>query len=234
MIDFHSHILPGIDDGSPDIETSLLLLEEEKKQGVDTIVFTPHFYPDRNTIDDFLRKRDEAFIKLQSAEGNENFPKFIPGAEVALTYEVPKLPDLEKLCICGTNLILIELPYHTYNEWVLNALFEISARGLHPVIAHFERFVTFEFFKALYEKILAMNFDIQINASFIFSRKEMKFLKTLIKQGYIPVLGSDVHNTTSRFIHLEEARKVVKKKFKDEILQKINNKPYELLEKHRN
>ena len=153
MIDFHSHILPGIDDGAQDIETSLALIEEEKKQGVSTIVLTPHFYPDRNTPDNFLKEREEAYRKLTSHPESSTFPNFIKGAEVALTYELPKLEGLEKLCIEGTNLILIELPYHTYNEWVLNALFGISARGLVPIIAHFERFVSFEFFKAFYKLI---------------------------------------------------------------------------------
>ncbi len=233
MLDFHSHILPEIDDGARDVETSLELIEEEKKQGVDTIILTPHFYPDRNNVSNFLKDRKNSYEKLIRHSTGKELPEFILGAEVALTYDTPKIPDLEKLCIEGTDLILIELPYHTYNEWVLNSLFEISARGLCPVIAHFERFVTFDFFKALYEKILAMNFDIQINSTFIFNKDEIKFLKNLLKKGVVPVLGSDVHNKDTRFIHLEEARNKIKKKFKEDTLLKIDNKPYVMLEEHK-
>ncbi len=232
MIDFHSHILPGIDDGSQDLETSLLILEEEKKQGIDKIILTPHFYPGRTNLNEFHEKKKRAYEQLMTTSESKSFPTLVFGSEVALTYDVPKLENLESLCIEGTNLILIELPYQTYNEWVLNSLFEISARGLTPVIAHFERFISFDFFKALYEKILDMNYNIQINATFAFSRQETKFLKNLLKKGVVPVLGSDVHNTDSRFVHLLEAREKIKKKFGDKILTEIDQKPYSLLEEH--
>ena len=55
MIDFHSHILPGIDDGSKNTQMSLAMIEEEKKQGVHTIVATPHFYADEDSVERFLK-----------------------------------------------------------------------------------------------------------------------------------------------------------------------------------
>lgn len=64
MIDFHSHILPGIDDGSASVEESLKLLEMLAEQGVKTVVATPHFYPDRTSVSDFLRRRDAAYQRL--------------------------------------------------------------------------------------------------------------------------------------------------------------------------
>ncbi len=233
MIDFHSHILPGVDDGARDVETSLALLTEEKKQGVDTVILTPHFYPATDNISNFIEITNKAYNFLSSSIDNISFPNIILGAEVALSYNLPKLTNIEKLCIQGTDLILVELPYKTYNEWILDSLFELSARGLTPVIAHFERYIKYDFFKTLYEKILAMNFDIQINSTFIFDKDERKFFKSLLKQNIVPILGSDTHNLENRFIHLKHANHYIKKKYKDNILNKINNKPYELLKLHK-
>ena len=67
MIDFHTHILPGIDDGSRDTEMSLAMLEAEMSQGVNTVVLTPHFYAHRRSIGHFLEKRQHALEKLQQA-----------------------------------------------------------------------------------------------------------------------------------------------------------------------
>ena len=61
MIDWHSHILPGIDDGSRDVSESLALIEKLSEQGVDTVVATPHFYADDNSVDAFLEKRNKAY-----------------------------------------------------------------------------------------------------------------------------------------------------------------------------
>ena len=66
MIDFHSHILPAIDDGSQDIITSLKMIEELSLNGIDTIILTPHFYPHKISLEKFLNNRETAFEKLIS------------------------------------------------------------------------------------------------------------------------------------------------------------------------
>lgn len=80
MIDFHSHILPGIDDGSRDIEMSLRMLESSLRQGVTAIALTPHFYADNDTPERFLKRRDESFRELQRVSGSR--PRLLKGAEV--------------------------------------------------------------------------------------------------------------------------------------------------------
>jgi protein-tyrosine phosphatase len=82
VIDFHSHILPGIDDGSRDVPTSLEMLHLAAAQGVDWMVATPHFYAWRDRMDDFLRRREEAFAALSSSLSPE-LPRILIGAEAA-------------------------------------------------------------------------------------------------------------------------------------------------------
>ena len=71
MIDFHTHILPGIDDGAKSLEESLSLLKMEQEQGVDTIVLTPHYFHERQSLDEFLQQRNTAYEQLRHAAERE-------------------------------------------------------------------------------------------------------------------------------------------------------------------
>ena len=82
IIDFHSHILPNIDDGSDSVETSLLMIDAMLNQGVDTVVATPHFYAHKDRIETFLQKRQNAFEALKKSLPNVSL-NIVVGAEVA-------------------------------------------------------------------------------------------------------------------------------------------------------
>ena len=81
LVETHCHIIPGIDDGSPDIDTSLAMIEKLQKQGAKKIILTPHYYSDNISLDDFLRRRDKAFNELMRALPSGS-PTLIPAAEV--------------------------------------------------------------------------------------------------------------------------------------------------------
>lgn len=87
MIDFHTHILPGIDDGAKSLEESLSLLKMEQEQGVDTIVLTPHYFHERQSLDAFLQQRNTAYEQLRHAAEREKISiNFHLGAEVRLAH----------------------------------------------------------------------------------------------------------------------------------------------------
>ena len=73
MIDFHTHILPGIDDGSRNSEESIQMLNLEQEQGITKIVFTPHFYANRNSVERFLKRREASYERLLSFAGEQRF-----------------------------------------------------------------------------------------------------------------------------------------------------------------
>lgn len=77
VIDFHSHILPGIDDGSRNVETSIGMLRMCKEHGVDTMIATPHFYADSNTVERFIDSRQKAYDKVMAE--NMGIPQIIMG-----------------------------------------------------------------------------------------------------------------------------------------------------------
>ena len=94
MIDWHSHLLPGIDDGSRDVEESLALLRMEAEQGVDTVVATPHFFADDGSVDSFVEQRQKSYETLRSAMP-EGSPDIVLGAEVRYYPGIVKLAELE-------------------------------------------------------------------------------------------------------------------------------------------
>lgn len=110
MIDFHSHILPGMDDGSQTVEESLTLLEMLRAQGVDTVAATPHFYARENSPEVFLRRRREAWERL-NARLTPGGPQVLLGAEVRYYRGISRLEELHRLCLSGTHVLLLEMPF---------------------------------------------------------------------------------------------------------------------------
>ena len=113
--DYHSHILPNIDDGSDSIKTSLKMIKMMKQQGIGIIVATPHFYMHREaSLDSYLVKRQNAYEKLMASD--PAVKDIHIGAEVAIEKGISVLGELEKLCISGTRLILLEPPFTQYRR----------------------------------------------------------------------------------------------------------------------
>ncbi len=187
FVDFHSHVLPRADHGSKSSDMSIAQLREAKKAGIDTIVATPHFYLERDSVDSFLERRESCYLRLmQKAETDI---KIIKAAEVRLDIGVSELPDLERLCIEGTNHILLELPDEPWQYWFFEFIKEIAeVRGLSPIFAHVDRYSP-----RGREKLLSLGYKAQINASALFGLGRKKYYSSLIEAGKIHVIGSDTH-----------------------------------------
>ena len=187
-VDFHAHILPCADHGSESLEMSLLQLKYAREAGVDTIVATPHFYPGDDTVDAFLERREKAYNELVSAGTGE--VKIVRAAEVQLATDIEKLEGLEKLCIEGTNYILLEFPAEPWPYWIYDSVTEIIRnRRLRPICAHIDRYSHLG-----RDKILRLNVDVQLNASALLdSRRHRHYYLDLIADDAVHILGSDVH-----------------------------------------
>lgn len=221
MTDLHTHILPDIDDGAPDMETALSMLDIEEKQGVNTVALTPHFYRSREHISDFLARRNSSWDKLKSNLKNKKHPQLILAAEVAYVPGIADWPELEQLCYTGTKLLLVEPPMTPWNDEMFYQLYAIEGRrGITPMIAHFERYIKIQS-KVRIEQFLEMGFPIQISAASLLRFCGRNQAMKLITE-YSAVLVSDCHNMNTRPPNLDEAAHVLKKKLgskADDILQ---------------
>lgn len=195
MIDIHTHILPGIDDGSQSVEETLEILNIMEKTGVKKVVATPHYYYDMWTIDEFLENRQVAYEKIIDKKP-ENID-IVLGVEVLLEYNLHK-EDLRKLAIEGTDYILIEMPYRKWDPWVFDELFKISAKhGLNIIIAHIDRYVDIVKKEDIHT-LMKMNLNFQVNVDFLGGIFRKSDSMQFIKDGVADFIGSDCHNMTTR------------------------------------
>lgn len=211
MIDFHVHLLPGIDDGSKNIKMSVAMLKESKRQGIDVSVATPHFYFDKQTKK-LIEKRNKEFELLTKfCKKNEiNCPEIIPGFEVFLSEKIYDEPELDRLLISGTNTLLLEMPRTKWDEEVFDRVDYIASKGYDVVLAHPERYASV-CGKKEYEKLFSYGFAGQVNAASFVNPACRDIAYHLIKDGRIHVIGSDAHNTGIRAVFMEIASEFIGK-----------------------
>ncbi len=197
MIDFHSHILPGVDDGSKDVKESLRLLSMLRRQGVDVVVATPHYYAGNETPEVFVDRRQKAYEQL-SAELPEESPQILLGAEIEYYEGISNLKGLEMLTFGADKLLLVEMPMKKWSELAIKELKTLSCiKGYTVVLAHIDRYMGFQP-PDVWKRLRQLGILMQVNASFfngLFTRR--KALSMLYK-GHINVIGSDCHNVENR------------------------------------
>lgn len=222
MIDWHSHILPGIDDGSRDVSESLAMLRILRDQGVDTVISTSHFYADDQSVDTFLEKRNKAFEMLRM-QLPKDFPKIVMGAEVLYYEGISRLSDLKKLCIEGTKLLLLEMPASRWTEYTVRELVELSTlKRITVVLAHVERYMRFQSADTM-RRLYSCGILMQVNASFLSELSSRNKAIRLLRNGEIHFIGSDCHNLTSRPPKIGRSFEYVEKRLGHEFLVNLND-----------
>ncbi len=223
LVDFHSHIIPNIDDGASDFQTALNMLSMLSAQGVDKVVATSHYYNSGESITSFVKKRDKSLSELLELIDKEDLkiPAIIPASEVRIYPEMHKDEELYRLCVANSKKILVEMPYTAWSDWMYGEIYALTARGYVPIMAHVERYVELVGAKEIEEKLLRLNVLVQTNADFLLSRKEKRFVKHLIEKDRLTVLGSDCHNTTTRCPRLYDAFSYISQKYGDEYLMRL-------------
>lgn len=201
LVDVHSHILPGIDDGSPDVETSLKMIEALQSQGARAIVLTPHYYSDSISYEDFVARRDNALHLLEKSLPPGS-PKLIPAAEVYITKYLLNNSNLDALKIGNTNYALIEHPFSCdFSQEIYDRLLSLNYDyGIKPILAHIERYPAFMDDGDLLDSYIEMGCIAQVNiSSFVDSSRSLrKKLFKYLESGRIHLIGTDCHNLSSR------------------------------------
>lgn len=212
MTDFHSHVLPGVDDGSDSVEMSLQMLDMWRDQSIKRLCATPHFYAEHTTPECFLRRRDNAFAALQTAaRDREGYPEILLGAEVRFFDGISNTQVLPALCLEGTELLLLEMPFTRWTERMLGEVADIRRRGIIPVAAHLERYMAFNA-KRMIDRFMDMDLLVQCNAEFFLSKRTSRKALALLRSERIHFLGSDAHDTSSRAPNLGAALELIERK----------------------
>lgn len=224
LIDFHSHILPKIDDGSGDVQTSLAMLRQEWEQGIGHVVLTPHFYPEHDSPERFLSQREKAACLLQEACAKEkDLPQLYLGAEVAYFRGMSESDALQQLCIDHTQYILVELPVSQWDGQIYAELAGIRQKqGLTPIVAHVDRYLPRFGAKRAVSRLLEQPVLIQANAASFLRRGSAGQMLKLLQWGMVHFLGSDCHDLTERAPNLGQAAELIGKKLGDHVMEQFN------------
>lgn len=218
----HSHILPGMDDGSDSVETSLQMLRKMQTDGIDAVVATPHFRIWEESVSDFSKRRSHAVQQLGEACFSPH-PRILLGAEVAYSSKLRQLEDFKALCIEGTDTLLLEMPLSQWENTEADFISHLALdEGLHVVLAHLERSLPFQKERAALDSVLLLPVYVQINANTLLSFLHRKKFARLFEEGTAHLLGSDSHNMRTRMPNLVEARKVLKRITDETVLERID------------
>lgn len=190
VIDFHAHILPGADHGSKGIDETLIQLDMIKNAGVDTVVATPHFYPNKDRIEDFI-KRINASAKVIT-ESEISRPSICVGSEVLYCLNLERMEGLEKLCIRGTNVLMLELPMDHWDIDIFETV-ESLLRKYTVILVHIDRYIRYE--EENIHELLGMGALAQINASSLFRFSKKRKIARALDTGSVVAIGSDLHKT---------------------------------------
>ena len=230
MIDFHSHILPGIDDGSRDVSESIAMLEMLSEQGVDTVVATPHFYANHESVNRFLDRRQAAYQALLE-KLPQGAPEILLGAEVKYYEGISRLSELKTLRIQGSKLLLLEMSMSKWTEYTVRELEELSRlRDFKVILAHIERYMSYQSPEVM-DRLLSAGILMQVNASFFTHLGSRQKAIKLLESGYIHFVGSDCHNMTARPPKLDTAYEWIEKKLGAEFTSQMIEYGYRVLDR---
>lgn len=240
MIDFHTHVLPGIDDGSDNIEMSLAILEESARQGVSYVACTPHFDSTRHRLDDFLEKRAKVYNALKERidqaenSGEEGrYAKLLPAAaEVYYSPGISRSQAVKSLTMEGTDILFLEMPFDAWRSEYIDDI-ERLCRHYTVVLVHLERYMEWKnrkFIKKVLEMAEELPLYVQINSNSLVNHSKSKKLVKMFDEGDAHLVGSDCHNMSSRAPNMKAGFDVLKWKLGPEATSELEQMNREFLE----
>ncbi len=233
MYDLHSHLLPGIDDGAPDYETSLAMARAYVDQGVKCVACTPHILPGlyQNTgpqikaaVVDLQRRLDDAAIPLRLVAGADNhiIPDFVAG-----------LKEGRLLPIGDSSYVLVEPPHHIAPARLEDLFFSILLGGYTPVLTHPERLSWIENKYDVMRTLAAKGVWMQLTSGSLigrFGRRPRYWAQRMLEEGLVQLLATDTHDTTRRPPDLAKGRREAERLLgADEAIHLVVTRPLGIL-----
>ncbi len=213
LVDLHCHILPAIDDGSPSLDVSLELARQAVADGIRYILATPH-HMDRH----YLNHADEVRQAVEDFQDELDFQHIqltvFPGQEIHLNGQLMSHIDDFLGIDASRNYILLELPHEMVPNYLDEMIFQLSCKGITPVIAHPERNeqIIAEP-KRLYE-LVEQGVLAQVTATSLvgtFGEQVQRTAKEFVKCGLVQVVASDAHALKNRGFTMTKAYQVLRK-----------------------
>lgn len=219
IVDIHSHILPGIDDGAENMEITLEMLRNAEKNGTKEIVATPHYlleYGDASISE--VKVLTDEVNSLAQKEGIDI--KIYSGQEVYFNESIIENFIQGNIgTINNSRYMLIEFPMHGFDDNIVDILYELQVRNIVPIIAHPERYKPFRDEPSQINKFIEAGYLFQINSGSIegkFGESVRKTAAIFLENNIYNFIGSDAHNVENRNSGIQKAMDVISKESKND------------------
>ena len=195
--DMHNHVLPGIDDGSPNVETSLEFLRRYHKLGFKQVVASPHIrFPQFENTNDKIKA---AYELLESAPGRSEIPvKLVYSAEYYLDEQFLELLNKDRLLTFGGNYLLTELSLGHRSFMDMDQLaVKMFEKGLRPILAHPERYLYWSKQLDMFDKLKSRGWLLQVNLMSLlgyYGKPEQRTANHLLDEDLVDFVGTDAHS----------------------------------------
>lgn len=195
-VDMHSHLLPAIDDGSPDVATSVNYIKQLAALGLSKFICTPHIF--NEVYPNSKKTIQPALVQTQQEAKTQNINvEIYAAAEYMMDVDFLEILKNEEILTLPNKYILIEMSYAAKNNNIEQYIFDLSIKGYKPILAHPERYKYYHANLKQYKRFKDMGCLLQVNALSVtgYYGKDVKDVAlTLIKQNLIDLVGTDTHH----------------------------------------
>jgi protein-tyrosine phosphatase len=224
FIDIHCHMLPQLDDGAKSMEQTSKMLEIAYREGIRTIIATPHYREERFTNP--LQKVEETCQKVREI-ASIDYPDLTIylGSEIYYSHETVRLLGEKRIPTMADSMyVLVEFSPMAEYQYIKNGLQEILLAGYSPILAHVERYL--QVVRDLHRvgELIDMGIYMQVNAMSItgeMGRTYQKTVKKLLKMNYVHLVATDSHSDRTRAPRMQECARYLEKKFGETNARKL-------------
>ncbi len=232
-IDIHSHILPGVDDGSPDMETTVRMLKQAVEQNVETMIATPHYRigGENLPVTELMRIRDQ--VQDEARKISKEFRLFL-GNELLYSESILEaLKTGNALTLAGSRYVLVEFEVKEDYRKIYKGLGILVNAGYTPILAHIERYRCLHRKTELLKELIELGCYLQMNSNSLLGNllTEAHFNRKLVDQRLIHFIGSDCHDSVVRVPRMKAVAEVLRKKKKIRLITLLlRENPSKILE----
>lgn len=222
MIDIHTHLLYGVDDGPDTLEESVAMLKHAKAQGIDAMILTPHY---RHGMFPYPKDRIEEHFAQISKKAKEIGMELYLGTEQHVnSMTIEYIENGRCHTMADTSYVLAEYKPETEFTYIMASVRDMLRHGYIPIIAHVERYMCMYESLENVERLQEVGAMIQVNANAILGQEGFKakgFTKKLLKCGYVDFVGSDSHDLKKRINNMGKCRDYLYKKYDESYVDRI-------------